>query len=241
MNVQSISPIGFQRKANPEQQLKKFDSLLDSVDRSDSWEEAIKDPEILNGFENSIETLSKSDKKGAKKFANALMLLTIGLGTAGTVAITSRKVSNKMFKLAGKYGDKAAEQIQKGLNFGEKKASTIKSNSKLAQFIKSAPTRLKQAVDKSADYTTELSKYASKLGKQASELTQSELEQFGAILNNTKTKNFVSKAIGYTTGSALGINTTVNVAKDENKDGIPDKFQQKLGDAASLITLASLD
>ena len=236
MEINAISSIGFQRKNKSEEKLEKLDRVLDKIEQSDSFDKVIADDEVLDGIGSTVRKMSDSENKHVSKFANGLMIGTIGLGSAYASFRLGRNVVGKGINVLGKRGESLMDSATKGLNFLKEHVNGLNSETKAAKKVKNIAGKVEDFVQNSTNRNEELGKYAEKLKKPVEALSEEELAEFNStVLGRQTTKNFISSVTGGVIGAGVGINTTVNVAKDNDQDGIPDKFQQTLRNASGMI------
>ena len=236
MQINAISPIGFLGKSKSEEKLDKIDHVLDKFEQNDSFEKMIADDEVIDGFSKAVTKMSASDNKPLSKLGNALMVATIGIGTGIVSYKAGKGITRKSINILGKKGEALIEKATQGLNYVKNGINGIKADTKATRALKNTASKIEEFAQKSTSRNTELGNYANKLGKSVQELTADEIAKFDSkILGEQVTKNLITSVTGGAIGTGVGIKTTVNVAKDENKDGIPDKFQQTLKDASGLI------
>lgn len=236
MQINAISSIGFQRKTKSEANLEKINHVLDKFEQNDSFEKMISDDEVIDGISNAVTKMSNSGNKPLSKFANALMVTTIGIGSGIASYKLGKGITGKGINALGKKGEALIEKATQGLNYVKNGINGIKADTKATRVLKNTASKIEEFAQKSTSRNTELGNYANKLGKSVQELTADEIAAFDSkILGEQVTKNFITSVTGGAIGTGVGIKTTVNVAKDDNQDGIPDKFQQTLKDASSLI------
>ena len=236
MEINSISSIGFQRKNKSEEKLEKINTVLDKIERNDSFEKMISDDEVIDDIGNTVRKMSTSKNKHVSKFANSLMVGTIGLGSALASFKLGKGALGKGIKVLGKNGESLMDKATKGLNILKENVNNIKSDTKASRMLKNVAGKVEEIAQKSTSRNKELGAYAEKLGKSVESLSAAEMAEFDSkILGRQTTKNFITSVGGGAIGAGVGIKTTVNVAKDGDQDGIPDKFQQTLRNASSLV------
>jgi len=237
MQINAISSIGFEgRKTRSEANLEKIDHYLDKIEENDSFEKMIADDEVIDGISNAVTKMSNSGSKPLSKLANGLMVTTIGIGSALASYRLGKGVANKGINALGKKGEVIIEKASHGLEYVKNGINGIKADTKATRALKSAASKVEEFAQKATSRNTELGNYANKLGKSVEQLSAEEIAAFDSeVLGKQVTKNFITSVTGGAIGTGVGIKTTVNVAKDNDQDGIPDKFQQTLKDASSLI------
>ena len=236
MQINAITPIGFESRSKSEAKLEQINHYLDKIEENDSFEKMISDDEVIDGISNAVTKMSNSGSKPLSKLANGLMVTTIGLGSAIASYRLGKGAAGKGINALGKRGEAIIGKATQGLEYVKNGINGIKADTKATRALKSAASRVEEFAQKSTSRNTELGNYANKLGKSVQELSEEEIANFDSkVLGDQVTKNFITSVAGGAIGTGVGIKTTVSVAKDKDQDGIPDKFQQTLRDASSLI------
>lgn len=187
----------------------------------------------VDTFNSTITDIANEGKLRRRKALN--ILLTVGLGVAAF--FTGKRITKTaMGSLCNSttYLDGMASGLRKAYGFCTKPLSNV--NVEKGNFIVKGLKRLllgtPKAMKKYAKIGTyrdiELERYAKKIGAASvDDLSQLDLERFEQVFKNTMVKNAFTKLVSGTIGVVTGLQTFIEVGADNNKNGIPDLFEQK--------------
>lgn len=190
------------------------------------WEDKDVAAKSLNEFKQFINTVPQEENGPLKNF-----LTVVGIGISS--AITAGFLAKKGMKLFPGIG----ETLTKGLN---KTDADEKIAKELPGFIKKFTDKIKPD-GKIATIINKLKEFKTI----AFEAIGKAYNKFAAVGAGQEIKADASKlaanGIVNTVALASGTTATISALKDENKNGIADKFEQSTRQALSAISLADLD
>jgi len=181
----------------------------------------------------TITDIANEGKLKRKKALN--ILLTVGLGVAAF--FTGKRITKTaMSSLCNSttYLDGMAGGLKKVSEFCTKRVANVnveKGNFLVKGFKRlfvGIPKQLKKFAKMGTYRDIELERYAKKIGAASVEdLSQLDLERFEQVFKNTMVKNAFTKVVAGTVGFITGFQTFIEVGADNNRNGIPDLFEQK--------------